>query len=273
MDSCQHPTWSPASVEALSRVHTTAYLETLTTWGKEGPQQVEVDTVVSEGSFSAATLAAGAACDAVERVIRGEDRMAFAAIRPPGHHALDRGPMGFCLLNNVAVAAKHAMQLGLERILIVDWDVHHGNGTQDAFWTDPQVAFFSSHRFPFYPGTGTEEETGEGRGLGFTKNLPLAASTPGREVLMKIQRGVEELANRIQPQLILVSAGFDAHQADPVGGLNLEESHYHDLGVWMEQLSRHWCHGKLVSLLEGGYHLDYMPKSVSAYLRGLTSTL
>ena len=270
-EACRLPSWSPASVEKLARVHLPAYLEMLPEWCREGERQVEVDTVVSAGSYDAACLAAGAACDAVERVLAGEDRQAFAAIRPPGHHALATGPMGFCLFNNVAIAAKHAQQLGLERVLIVDWDVHHGNGTQDTFWTDPHVGFFSSHRFPFYPGSGDSEETGSGAGLGMTMNLPLPAQSLGREVVQGIQLRLEEFASRVRPQLILVSAGFDAHRADPVGGLGLEEEHFYDLGLFMDRLSRHWCGGSLVSLLEGGYHLEYMPKSVSAYLRGLTA--
>lgn len=267
---CTLPNWQPASQEQLSRIHTPAYLESLPEWCLDGPRQVEVDTLVSPDSFSAAALAAGAACDAVRRVLAGEDRLAFAAVRPPGHHALPSGPMGFCLLNNVAIAAKEALLAGLERVLIVDWDVHHGNGTQDTFWTDPQVAFFSSHRFPFYPGSGTEQETGSGPGLGLTVNLPLDAKTPAREVVQAIQAKVEALANRFQPQLILVSAGFDAHRQDPVGGLNLEEEDYFTLGLWMEQLAQSYSQGRLISLLEGGYHLDFMPKSASAYLRGLT---
>ncbi len=177
--------------------------------------------------------------------------------------------MGFCLLNNVAVGALHALHLGLERILIVDWDVHHGNGTQDTFYRDSRVAFFSSHRFPFYPGTGRADETGEGEGLGWTVNLPMDANIAAKDAVAQIQEKVERLAEKRKPQIVLVSAGFDAHPADPVGGLSLEEEHFEQLGKWIAGLAKTHCDGRLVSLLEGGYHLDHMPMSVVAHLRGI----
>ncbi|MFO0922462.1 MAG: histone deacetylase [Pirellulales bacterium] len=269
MKKCQLPQWEPAKNDVLQLVHNPDYLEKLPKWCEADAGYIEADTLVSTKSFSAATIAAGAVCDAVERVMRGEDEKAFCAIRPPGHHAVRQGAMGFCLLNNVAIAAQRALQLGLNRILIVDWDVHHGNGTQDAFYKDSKVAFFSSHRYPFYPGSGAADETGEGEGLGWTVNLPLPANSEAKTTVAQIQDLVGKLAQKAKPDLILVSAGFDAHPADPVGGLCLEESHFEELGRWIGDLARDHCKGRLISLLEGGYHLDHMPMSAVAHLRGL----
>lgn len=267
--SCRRPGWNAASVDTCQLNHTSEYIEQLRDWCSEDAGRIEADTVVSTGTWPAATMGVGAVCDAVERIARGDDKMAFCAIRPPGHHALRDAPMGFCVINNVAVAAKRAQSLGLEKILIVDWDVHHGNGTQASFWTDPDVGFLSIHRFPFYPGTGKEEERGEGAGTGFTVNIPVAANTPSKEFLDRMIDTTETFANRLKPQLILLSAGFDAHVADPVGGLTLESEHYEQAGKWIADLARRHCDGRLVSMLEGGYHLKHMPESVDAHLRGL----
>jgi acetoin utilization deacetylase AcuC-like enzyme len=217
-------------------------------------------------------LGAGAVCDAVDRIIAGEDQTAFCAIRPPGHHALQDAPMGFCLINNVAVGANYARSRGIERVLIVDWDVHHGNGTQAAFWTDPAVGFVSIHRFPFYPGSGREDERGEGAGLGTTVNIPVPADTAASVFLSRLADETEKLARKLKPQLILLSAGFDAHRADPVGGLSLESEHYEEAGKWIRSLACDYCDGRIISLLEGGYHLQRMPECVDAHLKGLTTT-
>ncbi len=269
--SCTRPSWMAATMDRCQLNHTASYLEQIHEWCVENAGRIEADTVVSTGSWDATMLGVGAACDAVERIARGEDRNAFCAIRPPGHHALTDAPMGFCLVNHVAVAARRAQSVGLQRVLIVDWDVHHGNGTQASFWTDPDVGFLSIHRFPFYPGTGTKDETGAGAGAGCTVNIPVAADTPAREFLNRLIDATEAFAERLRPDLILLSAGFDAHVADPVGGLTLESEHYEQAGAWIADLARRHCKGRLVSLLEGGYHLDRMPESVDAHLRGLTS--
>ena len=270
LEQCQRPTWKPASPEQCKRIHTEGYLDKLEGWCRDDAGRIEVDTVVSPQSWNAALMGAGAACDAVERVIRGEDRQAFCAIRPPGHHAIPDNAMGFCLLNNVSIAAQHARSLGLERVLIVDWDIHHGNGTQDAFWDDPNIAFVSIHRFPFYPGTGREDETGGNNAKGTKKNIPVPASTTASDFLTKLMDATDAMAARFKPQLLLLSAGFDAHSADPVGGLSLDESDFETASKWIAQLASTHCHGRLVSLLEGGYHLTHMPQSVDAHLRGLT---
>lgn len=268
---CECPVWSPAGIDELLRVHEPAYVEQLKNWCENAAGRIESDTVVSLGSWRAATMGAGAAIDAVEKVLAGNSRRAFCAIRPPGHHALPDGPMGFCVLNNVAIAARHALSLGLHRVLIVDWDVHHGNGTQDVFYEDGQVAFFSIHRSPFYPGTGAREETGSGRGLGWISNAPVPAGILTSQFFDTFERGVETLAARIKPELILISAGFDAHRQDPVGSLCLEDHDFGTLTQRVSQIANTYCDGKIISLLEGGYHLEHLPTSVLSHVQALNS--
>lgn len=272
LDRSVCPHWQPAKLESLSKVHLPEYLQQLERWCAENAGRVESDTVVSQGSWQAALLAAGAATDAVRRVVAGEDQRAFCAIRPPGHHALAGGPMGFCLLNNVAIAAREALSLGLNRVLIVDWDVHHGNGTQDVFYHDSQVGFLSIHRSPFYPGTGDADETGAGDGLGTTLNIPVTLGITQTQFLDKLKAGLESLAARIKPELVLISAGFDAHRLDPVGGLCLEIEDYGHLTRAVLEIAEVHCQGRVVSLLEGGYHLEMMPRSVLAHLEALQAS-
>lgn len=272
IERCTKPNWLSATIEQCKRNHTSEYIEQLHRWCDQDAGRVESDTVVSVGSWDAATLAAGAACDAVRRVCHGEDTQAFCAIRPPGHHALKDAPMGFCLLNNVSIAAHYARSLGCKSVLIVDWDVHHGNGTQASFWEDPSVGFVSIHRFPFYPGTGRKDETGSGVALGTKVNIPVAADTGPKSFLDQLANKTQELAQKMKPELILLSAGFDAHIADPVGGLSLESEHFFEAGKWIAQLANEHCKGRLVSLLEGGYHLQHMPDCVDAHLRGMVAT-
>lgn len=272
---CIKQTWAPATQEQLLKNHSSEYLAELRRWCDHGAGRIEVDTVVSKGSWDAALMAAGAVCDAVERVLpadsSNEERIAFCAIRPPGHHCMPKSAMGFCLLNNVSVGALHARKLGAERVLIIDWDIHHGNGTQASFWEDPTVGFVSIHRFPFYPGTGNANETGTGDAIGTKVNIPVSASTGPTEFLDKLKGEAERLAAKTKPDLIILSAGFDAHRFDPVGGLSLEEEHFEEAGKWASHLAREYTGGRIVSVLEGGYHLEHMPASVDAHLRGLTS--
>lgn len=263
------PSWQESTPEALLRVHAECYLRQLEEWCRTGAGRVEADTVVSTGSWPAALSAAGAATDAVQRVVSGSNRRAFCAIRPPGHHALPNAPMGFCLLNNVAIAARAALAEGLQRVLIVDWDVHHGNGTQDTFYEDGRVGFLSIHRSPFYPGTGSAHETGSGQGLGTTLNIPVPFGISRDQFLQKFQRGLESLADRMQPELILISAGFDAHPLDPVGGLCLEEQDFASLTKIVCEVANSHAQGRVVSLLEGGYHLERMPSCAVEHLAAL----
>jgi acetoin utilization deacetylase AcuC-like enzyme len=220
---CRRPEWQPATDEQLGRVHSAEYVARLQQYAAAGGGRIEVDTVVCPQSEEVARLAAGAACDAVRRVVSGEDRTALCLVRPPGHHARPPDAMGFCLFNNIAVAARAALEEhGCERVLIVDWDVHHGNGTQEMFWDDGRVGFLSIHRWPFYPGTGAADESGSGAGLNLIANVPVAFGTPRDEYHDRFERALTDLAAKVRPELVLVSAGFDAHREDPIGSLELE---------------------------------------------------
>ncbi|HZZ72796.1 MAG TPA: histone deacetylase [Pirellulales bacterium] len=260
----------PISLARLARVHAPDYVAAVERFVAAGGGQIEADTVVSPGSLTAALLAAGAVSDAVRRVVRGEDQTALCLVRPPGHHALPAATMGFCLFNNVAVGAKMALaEEQLDRVLIVDWDVHHGNGTQAMFYEDPQVGFFSSHRWPFYPGTGDAAETGRGPGLATTCNLPIAYGTPRAEFLGQFVRELSDFAARIQPQLVLISAGFDAHRLDPIGSLELETEDFATLTQAVQQIAAVYAGGRIVSVLEGGYHVAALADSVQVHLQEL----
>jgi len=266
---CQQPDWQPASVESLLRCHTAEHIAAIQKFATSGGGQVEADTVISPASFDVARLAAGAGVDAVTRVLAGEASSALCLIRPPGHHALANAPMGFCLFNNIAIAARAALAAGLSRVLIVDWDVHHGNGTQDLFYDDPRVGFFSIHRWPFYPGTGDRNETGTGDGLGTTHNIPVAHGTPIKRILEQFTRELTDFAARIKPELVLLSAGFDAHRDDPVGDLGLEIEDFIPLTETTVAIANEYAGGKLVSLLEGGYNPGVLAGCVEEHLQVL----
>jgi acetoin utilization deacetylase AcuC-like enzyme len=264
---CHENPWEPVPEEELESVHTEAYLKQFLQISRQGGGRLDADTVASEQSWDVARLAAGAVTDAVRRVIDGDDPRALCLVRPPGHHALPERAMGFCLLNNIALAARSAIDRhGLDRVLIVDWDVHHGNGSQDIFWRDEQVGFLSIHRWPFYPGSGEAAETGEGPGLGTTRNLPVTMGTSRQDYLARFQQELEDFAARINPQLVLLSAGFDAHRLDPVGSLDLETEDYRPLTRQVTQIADSYCGGRLVSMLEGGYHVEALAQSVSVHL-------
>jgi acetoin utilization deacetylase AcuC-like enzyme len=267
---CVRPAWQPSTRERLERVHTPQHVDLVSEFARRGGGMLDPDTVVSPDSADVASLAAGAVCDAVDRVITGEDATALCLVRPPGHHALANHAMGFCLFNSVAVAARVATaEHGLDRVLVIDWDVHHGNGTQDAFYADGQVGFLSAHRWPFYPGTGTIDETGTGAGLGATRNLPLAFGTPRAEYLSRFRTELEEFAGRLRPQLVLVSAGFDAHHADPVGSLGLEVEDFATLTRIVRDVAAVHAGGRVVSVLEGGYNPPVLAECVETHLREL----
>jgi acetoin utilization deacetylase AcuC-like enzyme len=260
-----------ATAAQIERCHDPAYVkhvrDTIAA-GRLG--QIEQDTIVSAGSYDAAVLAAGTVCDAVKRVLGGEDKSALCLVRPPGHHALKAAPMGFCLFNNIAIGARAAIaEHGLERVLIVDWDVHHGNGTQDEFYDDGQVGFYSIHRSPFYPGTGDADETGRGRGLGTTINVPVEYGTPRAKYFELFRAGLEKIADRMKPQLVLISAGFDAHKDDPIGSLDLQTDDFVELTKLLQATADAHSGGRLVSVLEGGYNLTALAASVSVHLRTL----
>jgi acetoin utilization deacetylase AcuC-like enzyme len=269
-DRCPQGKCARASHAQLAKVHQSVYIDSVKRFAEAGGGRIESDTVVSPQSYHAATLAAGTACTAVDDVMAGRCTHAVCLVRPPGHHALYDEAMGFCLFNNVAVAARHAITVhNLRRVLIVDWDVHHGNGTQDLFYESEQIWFFSSHRYPFYPGTGAANETGTGAGLGATFNLPLPFGILRNEFRDQFARTLTAAADRCRPELLLLSAGFDAHRADPVGSLGLESEDFEPLTNLIVQVADQYCGGKLVSLLEGGYNLQALGESVECHIRTL----
>lgn len=254
-------------------MHSPEQVEMVRALSEHGGGRIEVDTPVSRKSYEVAASAAGSAVAAVDAVMTGPVARAFCLIRPPGHHATQRTSMGFCLFNNIALAANRALvHHGLERILIVDWDVHHGNGTQDIFYDDPRVMFFSIHRYPFYPGTGAAIETGTGAGLGFTRNEPIAFGTSRDAYFDRFDKALAESAAKIQPQLVLISAGFDAHRDDPVGSLGLEVEDFSRLTKSVVDVSLASCNGRVVSLLEGGYNIPVLARCIETHLHALASS-
>jgi acetoin utilization deacetylase AcuC-like enzyme len=269
---CLKGEYTPLRSEEICAIHAPNVVAAAQQLANNGGGWLEADTFVSPESFTVAQAAAGACAAGVDQVLRGKDRNALCLVRPPGHHATERASMGFCLFNNVALAANHARKaFGLNRILIVDWDVHHGNGTQDIFYADPTVMFVSIHRFGngFYPGTGDADETGTGAGLGLNVNVPVRIGTSRPEFLAKFRNAVEHAADRMKPELILVSAGFDAHRRDPIGSLGLESEDFTDMTRIMLDIAHTHSHGRLVSCLEGGYHLEALAESVQAHLEEL----
>jgi acetoin utilization deacetylase AcuC-like enzyme len=256
---------APADLELVHTVHSPAYIQELQriTRSLDHMALLNPDTYAGPASFDVALLAAGGAINAVDEVLAGRATNALAVVRPPGHHAGTATPMGFCLLANVALAVQHArLSCGISRTLIVDYDVHHGNGTQDAFYADPEVLFVSIHQYPFYPGTGSPEETGTGPGRGLTVNLPLPAGHGDITYTALFSDIIWPLAERFQPQLIVVSAGFDAHWADPLGGMALSLGGYATITRQLIAMAEQFCGGKIVFVLEGGYNLDVLAHGV-----------
>ncbi len=259
-------------LELLTTVHTPAYLHRLDQFAIHGGGHWDADTIVCPDSYDVALLAAQTAVDAVDAVLSQAAKTAFCAMRPPGHHAVADSAMGFCLVNNVVSAARHAIKAhGLKRVLIVDWDVHHGNGTQDLVYEDEQIWFFSAHRWPFYPGTGAAEETGSGKGLGTIRNLPLPASTTPEQYHEAFEEELGTFADKCRPELVLISAGFDAHRLDPIGSLNLETEDFGRLTQFVGEIARTHAKTQIVSLLEGGYDRDALAASVRIHVETLSS--
>ncbi len=260
---------SPISLESLSMVHRPDYIETVRLVAEGGGGHLDADTYVVPCSHEAALMAAGGLVNAVEAVLRGEADNAFALVRPPGHHALPNRGMGFCLFNNVAVAARYALQKSLSRILIVDFDVHHGNGTQDVFYDEAEVFYFSTHQYPHYPGTGDWREIGRGAGEGYTANVPMRGGVGDEGYSRIFDELLYPLAERYQPQLILVSAGYDAHWADPLAAMQLSVEGYARLAQALKAMADDLCKGKIIFTLEGGYHLEVLSYAVLATCRVL----
>jgi len=257
----------PAGNGALAAVHDAGYLDLLREMSAAGEGYLSADTALGAGSWEAASLASGAACSAVESALAGET--AFAVSRPPGHHAGRDYGMGFCLTNHAAVAAGHALAGGLERVALLDWDVHHGNGTQDIFYADDRVLYLSVHQSPFYPGTGRTGEVGTGEGAGFTVNVPLPAGS-GEDIYAATFAGVfVPVLGEFRPELIVVSAGFDAHAADLLGGMALETESFARLAALLASLARELGAAPLALVLEGGYNLEALAGSVAATVLGV----
>ena len=269
----------PATMEELTRVHPLEYVEALERVMAQAPGYVDhAPTYITPQSFECARLAAGAACSIVENSLittspnhhNGElENCGFALIRPPGHHATPASAMGFCLYNNVAIAARHAQALGAERVMIVDFDVHHGNGTQDAFYDDGSVLFISTHQHGIYPMTGEIEETGAGAGRGYNVNVPLPAGAGDGAAERVMAEIILPLADRFQPNFMLVSAGYDAHWRDPLASLQFTCTGYYRMVQALRQIALRHCDGRLVCVLEGGYDLEALAQSVLASMHAL----
>ncbi len=260
-----------ASDDELALVHTREYIALVEREVAQDRRQLSTgDTDITPESAEAARLAAGLALSAVDAVFGAEVLNAFCVTRPPGHHASSAVGMGFCLFNTVAVAARYAQTTyGAERVLIVDWDVHHGNGTQDIFYRDDSVLFFSTHQSPWYPGTGAASEQGEGDGVGTTINCPFAAGAGREEILGAFREVLLPAAEEFRPDLILLSAGFDSRINDPLGQFRLTDQEFLELTRMMTDLADQQCDGRLVSVLEGGYNLEGLAKACEAHVRGL----
>lgn len=256
-----------ASHEELIAVHSEGHFQRVSAPRPYFPAYVDPDTVMSSESLNAAFMAAGSALTGLEELQSGRARRVFCGVRPPGHHAESDRAMGFCLFNNAAVAAAQARSMGLaERVLILDWDVHHGNGTQEIFLESDQVYYYSLHQWPFYPGTGATSETGRGAGLGFTLNRPLGVGTGDTEYLRLIEKDLDHIATHFKPQLVVISAGFDAHQEDPLGGMRVTDSGYAAMTRLVTAMADSCCEGRILSVLEGGYDLAALARSVEAHL-------
>jgi acetoin utilization deacetylase AcuC-like enzyme len=269
---CVTGTYKPLAEETVAKLHSPKMVAQVKQVAAHGGGRLDPDTVVSPESFTVGLAAAGACSAAVDAVLKGPEHVALCLVRPPGHHATPTKSMGFCLFNNVALAARHARTAhGLTRVLIVDWDVHHGNGTQDVFYEDPEVVFYSIHRYGggFYPGTGAADETGRGKGLGHVINAPIRYGTSRKEYHAAFTRHLEKAADKIEPELVLLSAGFDAHARDPIGSLGLETEDFASLTKEVLAVAKTHAKGRLVSCLEGGYNLDALAESVQAHLEEL----
>jgi acetoin utilization deacetylase AcuC-like enzyme len=264
-----------ATEEELLLCHTREYLSTAKRDVESGrPYLSTGDTDITPNSWEVAARAAGGVLNAVDAVVSGKARNAFCAVRPPGHHATPNRGMGFCLFNNVAIAARHAQRKhGLARVLIVDWDVHHGNGTQEIFYSDPSVFFFSTHQWPLYPGTGRADETGEGAGRGATMNRPFPAGSGRAEILGAVQGSLLPAAERFQPDLVLISAGFDSRAGDPLGRFTLTDRDFADLTRTAIEIADRYACGRVVSVLEGGYNLAGLARAAAAHVEALLENL
>ena len=266
------PAPKAATDEDITRCHSAGLVEQISSLCERGVPFIDMDTVISARSYEVSRLAAGAAIVAVDQVFSGESENAFALVRPPGHHATPNQAMGFCLFNNAAIAARYAQaRYGAERVLIIDWDVHHGNGTQDIFYKDPTVFYLSTHQYPYYPGTGAASERGLDRGEGTTLNIPLKQGTPARSHREAFGDALKAIEEKFPPDLIIISAGFDSRRGDPLGGLLLEDSDFREMTKEVMGLAERHASARVVSVLEGGYNLDTLGGTVRTHVAALSA--
>jgi len=261
----------PSDREWITTVHTTEYIKRVKKACQSRAKYLDAgEVMIGKDSYQAAVSAVEGVLDAVDAVMAGKMKNAFCAVRPPGHHALPNRAMGFCVFNNVAIAAKFIQKKHkLKKVLIIDWDVHHGNGTQDIFYEDPTVFYFGIHQFPFYPGTGAAEEKGSGKGLGYTLNVPLPPGCGDKEYIHAIEQKFKPAALQFQPDFILISAGFDAQQNDLLGGMQVTPQGFARLTHIVKEIADRCCRGRIVSVLEGGYQLEQLGKSAVAHVQAL----
>ncbi len=262
-----------ATEEELLLCHTREYLRTARHDVEAGQRYLSTgDTDITPNSWEIAAMAAGGALNAVDAVLTGKVRNVFCAVRPPGHHATPSRGMGFCMFNTVAIAARHAQRRhGVERVLIVDWDVHHGNGTQDIFYSDPTVFYFSTHQWPLYPGTGRADETGAGTGVGATMNFPFPAGSGRKEVLGAVESTLMPAMDRFRPGLVLISAGFDSRIGEILGRFTLTDRDFTDLTRAVMEVADRYAGGRVVSVLEGGYNLGGLASASAAHVAALST--
>jgi len=260
-----------AEDELIVNVHSDAYFQNVSESILRGERVLDGgDTIASEKSLDAALYAAGAMIEGVDLLSTGSTNKVFCMVRPPGHHAEKDRAMGFCIFNNVAIAARYAQKMGIaDKVLIIDWDVHHGNGTQHIFEDDNSVFYYSTHQYPFYPGTGSESEVGVAEGKGFTLNRPLKSGSTDSTYIDVIEHDLEKIENTFKAELVIISAGFDAHRDDPLAGMQVTENGYWRMTELVSKYAWRYSEGRILSVLEGGYHLSALAESVHAHLECL----
>ncbi|VVB70997.1 Histone deacetylase domain protein [uncultured archaeon] len=268
----EYITPEPVTRDQIAAIHGERYIDQVRAISEHGGGYLDIDTILSRGSYDASLMAAGGAIAAVDATMNGFDH-AFALVRPPGHHAMPNRGMGFCIFNNVAIAAKHALGRGLERVLIVDWDVHHGNGTNAIFYSERSVLYFSVHQYPHYPGTGKATDVGEDGAEGTKVNVPLPTGTGDEGYLMAFREILRPIALEYKPQAIIISAGQDPHKDDPLGGMRVTAAGFGAMAGAVKEVADICCQGKLAAVLEGGYNLQAQAEAIVSEIRAFQGTV
>ena len=259
---------SPAEHQWISTIHTDEYINFIKYSCAHKNFQLDADTIICQNSYDVACLAVGGVLNAADAIMSGKIENAFCAVRPPGHHAECNRAMGFCIFNNVAIVAKYLQEkYGLTKILIIDWDVHHGNGTQNSFYQDSSVFYFSIHQFPFYPGTGRIEETGDEEGLGYNLNIPVKAGNGDEKYIKIFKNQLLPVVYMFKPDFILISTGFDAHYQDPLSAMQVTDEGFKKMTEIICEIADIFCNGRIISILEGGYNLQTLPKSIATHIK------